>query len=99
MFSERTALIALITITGLMNVCLGFALAMYLGYGPPGLRAIWQSLGEMPRPAADDPAPEQSEPVDAESPPDSTVEEEVLVEVEQISAVAESAIESAAPLA
>jgi hypothetical protein len=29
---------------GVLNVCLGYALAVYLGYGPPGLPETWQAL-------------------------------------------------------
>jgi hypothetical protein len=36
----------LLTFTiGLLNLCLGYALAVYLGYGPPGLREAWDALG------------------------------------------------------
>jgi hypothetical protein len=36
----------LLTLTiGLLNLGLGFAAAVYLGYGPPGLAAAWQALG------------------------------------------------------
>ena len=46
-----TALILLIVTIGLLNICLGFGLAMYYDYGPPGLDGIFEALGPMP-PAA-----------------------------------------------
>ena len=46
-----TALILLIVTIGLLNICLGFGLAMYFDYGPPGLDGIFEALGPMP-PAA-----------------------------------------------
>jgi len=39
----------------MLNVGLGFGLAMYYGYGPPGLEGILQAVGPMP-PAAPDAA-------------------------------------------
>ncbi len=47
-----TALILLIVTIGMLNICLGFGLAMYYDYGPPGLDGIFESLGPMP-PAAE----------------------------------------------
>ncbi len=44
-------MILLIVTIGLLDICLGFGLAMYYGYGPPGLAGIVESLGPMP-PAA-----------------------------------------------
>jgi hypothetical protein len=44
----EAALILLTIAIGLLNVCLGFGLAMYYGLGPPGLDGIWESLGPMP---------------------------------------------------
>ena len=41
-------LILLIVTIGMLNVGLGFGLAMYFGYGPPGLDGIFQALGPMP---------------------------------------------------
>ena len=46
-----TALIFLIITIGLLNICLGFGLAMYYGFGPPGLDGICEALAPMP-PAA-----------------------------------------------
>lgn len=43
-----TALILLIVTIGLLNICLGFGLAMHCGYGPPGLDGIFEALGTMP---------------------------------------------------
>jgi hypothetical protein len=36
--------IVLTLVIGVLNVCLGYALAVYLGYGPPGLPETWQAL-------------------------------------------------------
>ncbi|MGO9114569.1 MAG: hypothetical protein ACLP9L_35585 [Thermoguttaceae bacterium] len=41
-------MIVLIVTIGLLNVCLGFGLAMYFGYGPPGVDGIFEALGPMP---------------------------------------------------
>jgi len=41
-------LILLLVAIGMLNVCLGFGLAMYYGYGPPGINGIFQALGPMP---------------------------------------------------
>ena len=49
----QTAVILLIVTIGLLNICLGFGLAMYYGFGPPGLDGIFQAIGPMPRPAPD----------------------------------------------
>jgi hypothetical protein len=49
------ALLLLIVTFGTLNVCLGFGLAMYFDYGPPGLDGIYQSLGPMPPASADAP--------------------------------------------
>lgn len=46
-------MIALIVTIGLLNICLGFGLAMYFGYGPPGLDGIFEAIGPMPPVAAD----------------------------------------------
>ncbi len=46
-----TLLLLIVTI-GTLNVFLGFGLAMYFGYGPPGLDGIFQSLGPIPPAAA-----------------------------------------------
>ncbi len=35
----------LLTFTvGVLNICLGYAVAVYLGYGPPGLKEAWEAL-------------------------------------------------------
>lgn len=41
----------------MLNVCLGFGLAMYFGYGPPGLDGILQALGPMPAATSDAASP------------------------------------------
>lgn len=33
---------------GILNLCLGYALGVYLGYGPPGLAATWEAIGGGP---------------------------------------------------
>jgi len=38
----------LIVIIGLLNIGLGFGLAIYYGYGPAGLNEIFEALGPMP---------------------------------------------------
>lgn len=48
-------MLLLIVTIGTLNVCLGFGLAMYYGYGPPGLDGIFQSLGPMPAASPDAP--------------------------------------------
>jgi hypothetical protein len=42
-------LLLIIVAVGVLNVCLGFAVAWYLGYGPPGLREAWEALAPIPR--------------------------------------------------
>jgi len=39
-------------VIGVLNLCLGYALAVHLGYGPPTLWDAWEALGG-PRPTAD----------------------------------------------
>jgi hypothetical protein len=41
-------LILLLVTIGLLNIGLGFSLAMFYGYGPPGLDGIFEALGSMP---------------------------------------------------
>ncbi len=41
-------MIFLLVTIGLLNIGLGFGLAMYYGLGPPGLDGIFQALGPMP---------------------------------------------------
>jgi len=43
--------ILLLVTIGLLNICLGFGLAMHYGFGPPGLDGIFQAFGPMPPPA------------------------------------------------
>jgi hypothetical protein len=45
---EAIALLLLFLVIGLLNVAIGFALAMYLGFAPPGFDGVMQSLGPMP---------------------------------------------------
>ncbi len=55
----QPTVLALIVTIGILNVCLGFGLAMYFGYGPPGLDGILQAIGPMPpqRPLRASPTP------------------------------------------
>jgi diguanylate cyclase (GGDEF)-like protein len=58
-------MIVLILIIGTVNVCLGYALAVWLGYGPPDLQAAWDALNfRRSRPAG----PAVAEPPAAASP-------------------------------
>jgi hypothetical protein len=41
-------LILLLVAFGMINICLGFGLAMYYGLGPPGLDGIFEAIGPMP---------------------------------------------------
>ena len=41
-------MILLLVTIGMLNVGLGFGLAIYFGYGPPGPGGIFESLGPMP---------------------------------------------------
>jgi hypothetical protein len=43
---RRKAVTSLILIIGVLNVCLGYALAVYLGYGPSGPHETWEPLGD-----------------------------------------------------
>jgi len=45
---------------GVLNVCLGYAAAVLLGWGPPGLLEAWEALTTEPAAAGRDTAPEQS---------------------------------------
>jgi hypothetical protein len=101
-------LLLLIVVIGLVNVCLGFGLAMYFGYGPPGLQGIFDSLGPMPAPATDSLpasaglgapcvplASPSSSPAVASSqamPSDDQAEENVLGEVQELATTAQSAM-------
>ena len=90
----------LIVVIGLMNICLGFGLSIYLGYAPASLEAIFQSLGPMP-PAPPSietllPANMLGEPYDPFAPSSEAVsqasEESVLGEVQQLAESAQSAM-------
>lgn len=41
-------MVFLILVIGVLNVCLGFVLAVRLGYGPPGLMEAWEALTAEP---------------------------------------------------
>lgn len=57
MFLEQPDVFLLVLMTvfiGLLNVFVGFGVAMYLGYGPPGLKEAWSALDSQPAsPGAD----------------------------------------------
>lgn len=38
-------MVFLVLMIGILNICLGFMLAVHLGYGPPGLLEAWDALG------------------------------------------------------
>jgi len=64
----------LLFVLSLLNLGLGYALAVYLGYGLPSLRDAWTALGveaptTPPPPPAADPVPPRLEPPEAPSPP------------------------------
>lgn len=42
-------LILLTFVIGVLNLCLGYALAVHLGYGPPTLRDTWTAISAVPR--------------------------------------------------
>jgi diguanylate cyclase (GGDEF)-like protein len=48
------SLVVLTFMIGVLNLCLGYGLAVYLGYGPPSLLDAWEALGPRRRPAAPD---------------------------------------------
>jgi hypothetical protein len=55
--------VLLIVAVGLLNMGLGFGVACYCGWGPPGLHEAWEALAPIPRvqemnPPADDTDPE-----------------------------------------
>ena len=44
-------MVLIVLTTGLLNLCVGFGLGMYLGYGPPGLMEVWDAISaELPQP-------------------------------------------------
>ena len=53
-------MIALILLIGMLNLYLGYQVAVWLGYGPPELRQAWEALGlplRIERPAGAEQAP------------------------------------------
>jgi len=105
-----TALIPLIVTIGLLNIGLGFGLAMYYDFGPPGLDGIFGALGPMPpaAPSADSPVPiALGAPYDPSVAPETTgepstisplsetlAEEKVLGDVRDLAASAQTAMVS-----
>lgn len=110
-------MILLLVTIGLLNIGLGFGLAMYYGLGPPGLDGIFEALGPMPPvipsvPPHDssgmerspDPAvapdstaePATNLPADNSiaRPGDALPEEDVLGDVQDLAATAQTAMES-----
>ena len=48
-------MVQLTLVIGVLNVCLGYALAVHLGYGPPGKLEGWQALSaQQDMPAKED---------------------------------------------
>ncbi len=41
-------MVVLTFVVGVLNVCLGYAIAVYMGYGPPSLPEAWQALAVRP---------------------------------------------------
>ena len=50
MFPEerRVAVVLLIFTIGVVNICLGYKLAVFLGFGPPSLAEGWDVLAGQP---------------------------------------------------
>jgi hypothetical protein len=91
---------ALILLVGLVNVCLGFALAMYLGHGPPGLAEAWEALNAAVPAAAEPTAtPESPSSLEAAAGPEPLAAESTAAPVETEVAVSEPEppIEASAP--
>ena len=103
-------MIVLIVAIGLLNIGLGFGLAVYYGYGPPGLDGIFEALGPMPPTAADSPpffadgagvkdaavVMETDQPAAVETiapTSEEAVEEEVLDDVRDLAATAQTAMD------
>ena len=84
---DRTALILLIVTIGLLNVCLGFGLAMFFGYGPPGLSGVFEAMGPMP-PASPLASSRLGSPYD----PETLAEESLLGDVRDMASDAETAM-------
>lgn len=42
-------MVLLTFVIGVLNLCLGYALAVHLGYGPPTLRDAWTAISAVPR--------------------------------------------------
>lgn len=93
-------MILLLVTIGLLNIGLGFGLAMYYGYGPPGLDGIFEALGPMP--PSSPPAqlvgglgtpydPFVATPSEA-GPSASLAEEEVLGEIRDLAGAAQNAM-------
>ena len=47
-------MVAFVIVVALINLCVGYGLAVGFGYGPPDLRATWIALGS--EPTASEPA-------------------------------------------
>lgn len=41
-------MVGFVIVVALINVCVGYGLAVFFGYGPPGLRAAWIAMGSLP---------------------------------------------------
>jgi len=65
-------LVLLIVAVGLLNMGLGFGVACYWGWGPPGLHEAWETLAPIPR------MPEMNPPAGGADPQPATGEPEAL---------------------
>jgi len=69
-------MVGLTLLIGILNLYLGYQVAVWLGYGPPGIRQGWQALGlplrtERPAGSAEEPFPAGA----AEAPASASIEE------------------------
>jgi hypothetical protein len=94
-------LILLIVTIGLLNICLGFGLAMYFGFGPPGLDGIFEAMATMPPAAPTNSGPTATElgaPYDpfaaqaVDEPSARLAEERVLGDVRDLADTAQTAV-------
>jgi len=60
-------------IIGVLNLGLGYALAVYLGYGPPSLSAAWHALDAFAAPLIAQPAVAASPQIEVETVPAANV--------------------------
>ena len=92
-------MIVLIVVIGLLNVGLGFALAVFYGYALPGLNGLIESIGPMPSTVSSPTSVVSSQHQKAydisggaEPTSDSLAEEKVLGDVRDLTAAARTAV-------